>query len=1356
MTRARLGLLTAALVLAGSSPLYAQFNPAGRTKKPRPTPAPAHRARPAPGKPTKPAAPAKPVADKGPGREALMARYLGAALAQPGAEFPLQRLAELYRERDGNLDALIVELERRANGSPDDRYAALLALAGVESLEGHVDRALSSYARASTERPKSPAAELAIARLLERRGDRAEAREHFAAALERTQEDAEREQILRSLRGLSLDLGDQAAAVRYHEELVKRAHGSFFVRAELGRDLLARGENQLAVDELRKVVNAASGDNRVLAPALRDLGLALSRAGRRQEALVELERALTVAGASAGVRREVYQAMTEVYRADDRVPELVARLERSGARGAEELRLLGSLYEEGGQIDKALATYRRVLALEPSDVSTHLKVVSLLEAQGALEKAIAEYESLIRAAPRNPEYVFRLVGALLQRGDRARALRELAELEARSGNDEDVLSALVEYYERIGEKERSVALLERVAASSTRDPQHLVELGTRYFAAGDKARARATWQRIRQVGSDRVKALLTLGEVLMEHDLVKEALEALSEATKLEPGPSRAQRAYALGLERAGGGAATPEARRALHDQALALWEKLLREGGDKPELAREARQHIVTLWGLRGQLAQRMTGLLKRFAQDPPDLDAGRLLSEAEIRLRRHADAERTLHKLIERAPGDQESLERLERVLVLERKLGDAITVLERLVALEPKRAREYYQRMAEYSAELYRDDDAIRYAARAVELGPDDADGHAKLGRMYRRRQQNDKAIVELRLAISKNDRAFPVYLELSELLVESGQLDEADLLLRRVIRASPDEELVVRAARLSIQLNLGRGTLESLERDILPLALGNPERPIYRRLLVEIYGTLAYPLVHRARTGSPEEAARARAALESIGERAVKPLLDALGDERATQQQVAITLLSHVGTRAAGPALVAYANGSADADLRTRAMIAAGTLGDPSLLPRFKALLAPDDRLRSDYSDPVTTATAWAVARLGSATAKPLLTSLLATDAPSLRALGAIGLGLVHDTASLPALTRLARSTDSGNVARAAAARALGMLGARSETELLAELAHAPDAILRGSALLALAELKAPEAPPAIAEALLDDDPELRSVAALAAAATFTQSYRAPPDPLPPPDARVDAKEVLRSMRPGPYSESERVGALERLAPELSRAASSLALSSPERAQSVVEALGLGRGQNPVPALVGDVTGANRERATKVVGSIASTLVPVLAPLSTHPYAAVRIAAVEFLGQRPEPAARDALLRALDDADSSVRRATVSSLATADERLATAVAGRLSVEPDWGLRVALSEALARVGSAAPAAAISALSRTVEKDEYALVREAAARAIHAVDPVAARPLLERVGRQDAEPRVRETAWKLLDGSP
>ena len=59
---------------------------------------------------------------------------------------------------------------------------------------------------------------------------------------------------------------------------------------------------------------------------------------------------------------------------------------------------------------------------------------------------------------------------------------------------------------------------------------------------------------------------------------------------------------------------------------------------------------------------------------------------------------------------------------------------------------------------------------------------------------------------------------------------------------------------------------------------------------------------------------------------------------------------------------------------------------------------------------------------------------------------------------------------------------------------------------------------------------------------------------------------------------------------------------------------------------------------------------------------------------------------------------------------------------------------------------------AEAVATLARAARRDDYALVREAAARALHAVDPDAARPVLHELAERDAEPRVRKTARELL----
>lgn len=1322
---------------------------------PQPSP---KRGPPAASPPAKPGeAPA--TAASGPSNEALIQRYTAIVLSQPGAQFPLNRLAQLYRDRDGNLDALLADFEGRTRQPGAARWNALVTLAGLYKLEGQPERAIATYEQAIREQPKNSIAILALAQLFAERGDQARARTGFAQALPLLTSDADREQTLRTLLELSLDLKDYDAAKRYHKELVTRAKGSFFVRAELGRELLLRNEYERAATEYREVLKAATGDNRVLAPALRDLGRALAKLGKREEALKYLDQALRAAGGQAGVRREVFDIIVDVYRTDNKLRELIASLEKQPEKDADRLRLLGSLYEETGQVQKALEAYKKALGKDDKDVATHLKVIQFLQIEGELDKAIAEYETLIRVAPHNPDFVFQLAEALIQRGSREKALAELTRLEARSGNDEETLTALVDFYERIEEKARAREVLQRLVQTGSQDPHHLVELGDRHWQDGDKKKALATWARIRTTIADRALAEHTLGEVYLEHDMAKEGLEALREAVKLAPSKLAYRKAYALALERTGASASGRDIRFRQYEEARKIWDQLLKEGANDPNLLREARQHMVTLWSLSGQLAQRMPPLERRLHGSPPDLEAGRLLAEAQMRLRRTADAEVTLRYVVAHAKGDAASLSALERVLVQNGKLREAIEVLEKLVQLEPKRAREYYQRMAEHAAQLYRDDEAVRYAAKAVELSPDDADGHRKLGEMYRRRQEVEKAILSFRKALSKNDRLFPVYLQLSELLLGQGDIDEADQLLRRVVRSSPDEELVAQAARLSMQVNLGRGTLESLEKELLPVALGNPTKPLYRRLLVEIYGALTFPLVHQASSSNPVEAGKARDKLKQIGERAVKPLLDALGDERDSQQRIAIELLQHIENPSAGAALFTYATGPADPELRMRAMLALGSLRDPELLPKLSELLAPRGEVRGDESDPTLVAAAFAVVRMKSEATRPLLGKLLRSDSPSIRALAALGLGLLGGRGPVKELAQAARSQELGTLPRAAAAFALGELSAHTETDALMGLVEASDASVRAQALLALARLDNSAAPRVIADALVSQDPELQAAGTAAALVFATQKWKLGEHVLDVPDGRLDVRVLLGRLIPAGYAPADAAQAMVKLAPALTSVSTAAVQSSPERARAVADALLARDGKPAFGALTRDLDKVGsplRERAEQAADGVARAVTGPFIALASHPASDVRVLALRFLGTRPDDRARQQIVLALNDPSESVQQAALSALGqTKNVAAADAVARLLESSPLWPVRVRAAETLAALPKAnGNPRAISALTKAAESDEYALVRESAVRTLGRIASARARATLERIAKRDPEPRVQKAAQVILDG--
>jgi tetratricopeptide (TPR) repeat protein/HEAT repeat protein len=1346
----------------GAAPAKPGAHPPGKPgpAKPGPGPAPTPGGRPAPPSTS---------SDVGQSQTVLIERYTKIVLAQPGAPFPLQRLAQLYRDKDGNLAGLVKDFEARSGQSSPEQYAATVTLAGIYKADGRADDAIRTYEKAIALKNNDPVALLALARLLQDRGDVGGARKRYEDALALQTLPADKEQTLRTLMTLALDAKDFAGAKGFHAQLVKMQPASLFVKGDLGRELFQRAEYEKAEAEFKELVNAAAGDNRALAPALKDLGKAQAKAHKNQDALATLKKALAASGQEAAVRAEIYETITEIYRADQQLPILIKQIEDEHPSDFARLALLGALYEETGDSAKALATYTKALAVNPRHIDLRLKMIRVLQSQGELDRAIAEYEALIRAAPNNPQFVFEQCDALLQRGDRARALKLLTELEARGQNDEEVLSRLADFYGRIGENDRSLKVLTRLSGIGTNDPGHLVDLGDRYFQDGNQQLAVQTWRRILTSISPRARALAALGDVYLEHDMLQDALASFREAVQLDPQTLAYKKQLASALERS---KAFREARTMWQD----LGEKA-KASGDKL-LAREARSRIVTLWGFERLLEQQVAPLQQKFSATPPDVEAGRMLAEIQLHLpnRKLADAEATLRRVIQLAPGDTDGYLALERVLVQENKIQDAIAVLEKLVTADPKSARQLYQRMAQYALSVYRDEDAIRYAARAVELNPDDAEGHHRLGEMYRQKQDTEHAITEFRAAIAKNDRLFIVYLALADLLLTKGQSDEADRLFRRVIRGAPDEELVSRAARLSMQINLGKGTLESLEQELLPLAIGNPQRKVYRRLLVEIYGNLTFALVQRVKHGSGKDAEEARTALQRIGGRAVKPLLDALADGDAGQQRVAIDVLGYVQNKNASSALFAFATGPGEGPLRTRAMLACGALRDTALLPKYEALLFPKSEGGGEAmaSDVVARAASWAVAKLNDKRAIPLLRRIAQNGTPGMRAFAVLGLGALKDKASIPLIAQTSRSLEAGTEARAAAAYALGEIGAEAETTSLVTIAEGTDALPRQMAILALARMGAHKGEPpggkaslnAIADAVFAGDGEgarahrssesLRQAAAAALVLLATKgSADASTAGLAAPDEDVEAESTLDQLVPRGLSAKDRAAALVVFADALKRSASSALATSTERARAVLDAMGTREGAFE-PFLVASDDGPELAAARAKVKEIGEALEPSVIALSRHPDPAVRTKAIVLLSRAKSDTASAAIAQAVTDGAEAVQRVALASIGQhADPQAVAAVAKVMRNHESWAMRVLAAQALGRVGVAgAGPEATRQLKEAATKEPYALVREAALVALSSYDRAEAQQLATQMAANDAEPRVRETATRIKTG--
>ena len=657
---------------------------------------------------------------------------------------------------------------------------------------------------------------------------------------------------------LALDAKDWDGAKRFHRELVKLEPTSLFVRGELGRELYSRGEYARAEAELKDVVAAAAGDNRALAPALKELGRAQAKAHENAEALATLKRALAAPGAESALRAEIYR---DHHRDLPRRPAAPRARQAARGRAPERLRAPRAARRRSTRRRatrrKAIETYRRALGLDPRQIDLRLRMIRLLQANGDLDQAIAEYEALIRAAPDNPQFVFEECdGAPAARRPRTRAAARDASSRRAPRATRRCCRAWPSSTRASARSERSLKVLQRLAQDVEGRPGAPRRPRRPLLPGRQRRRSRCRrGSAFSATVQPRAKALAALGDVYLEHDMTTDALAAYKEAVALEPSNLAYEKALAAAYERTRA-TARREALRG-HRGASA------KEKGDKA-LARECRTRIVTLWGLERILEQQVPALRRQFAANPPDVEAGRMLAEALLHLRRLPDAEATLRQ-VHRA------------------RAGRRARATWRSSACSCRRARS--PTPSPCSSASPRSSPSARASSTSAWRSTRSRSTRTTTPSSTRRaRSSSTRTTPRATVASARctarsrtSSTRSPSFARRSPRTTASSSCTSSSRTCscRRGRPTRPTASFGASCARRPTRSSWrarracrcrstsGKGTLESLEQDLLPLAIGNPQRPIYRRLLVEIYGSLTFGLVQRVRHGTRRERDDARA-------------------------------------------------------------------------------------------------------------------------------------------------------------------------------------------------------------------------------------------------------------------------------------------------------------------------------------------------------------------------------------------------------------------------------------------------------------------------------------------------------------
>ncbi|MGE3547019.1 MAG: HEAT repeat domain-containing protein, partial [Kofleriaceae bacterium] len=702
------------------------------------------------------------------------------------------------------------------------------------------------------------------------------------------------------------------------------------------------------------------------------------------------------------------------------------------------------------------------------------------------------------------------------------------------------------------------------------------------------------------------------------------------------------------------------------------------------------------------------------------------------------------------------------------LARKYDESVALLLELAKTTPSREREVYWQISEIKREARQDREALEWQQKAVAKSPSDPTAYQRMAEGYVEMQQFPEAIAAYEKAIKLDARNSKAQFALAQLYVQSGRPMKAAELLRTTLRTASDEEVIGRAGREAIDLEEMTDTLGELEKVVSPLSFMMAHKPVYRRVLVDLYLRYVPRLVERERHGTDEVRRAARAELNRIGGHGLQPLLEALRDEKdVTQQRVAVAVLGHLGNKGAAAPLVRIARQEPPKDgrhigtlaenlereVRVDALVAAGRLADPRVLPDVLPLMDNGEVAMRE-------AATFTLGRSGDRRAVPALLDALDDRRGSVQTLACFGLGQIDDPRVAGALIRTLSDARRDDATRAACAYSLG--ARRSSQGIPALLGALADN--RGEAqrlaAWALGQIGDDKALGPLIRAYFSragrsDDELVWAIARTSGAGVGTVA------------ATGFAEYPLRG---GKYYASEAIAAVPGELPKPPAAARLVVDHASDIAQGLLDALGEHRDvvvsvltdldSAPIDLGLGALSPAKRDpKAQAAISTIAAAIAPAIQKQLGNDDPKVRALAVSVMakleGGKVTKIADPAILTALTDTADQVRAAAMNAIVTVSIRrgsaapqLVAALTKRLKTG-SWADRRSAAQALGRLSSMAPGETEPAL-RTAAADSSSFVREAAASALGGFGTSSLEALL-KLSRDDVA-QVRAAAARAL----
>lgn len=230
---------------------------------------------------------------------------------------------------------------------------------------------------------------------------------------------------------------------------------------------------------------------------------------------------------------DLYQAAGQKEQAAAALSKLVAL--RSG--DAALMERLALLYEELGRWEEAATLLERLSSLQsgPDKADTLARLAKAQESSGQMERALASLERAVALDSSRPALWRELARLRGGAGDQAGALRALVRAAALAPKDRALHLDLSQAYAAAKEPGKAAREMEKVAALDPANPAPLMSLAKLYEQSGDRQALAGVYQRLDKLQPGDPDLAYNLAVLAMEDGKPQLALERLATVEKARP-----------------------------------------------------------------------------------------------------------------------------------------------------------------------------------------------------------------------------------------------------------------------------------------------------------------------------------------------------------------------------------------------------------------------------------------------------------------------------------------------------------------------------------------------------------------------------------------------------------------------------------------------------------------------------------------------------------------------------------------------------------------------------------------------------------------------------------------------------